>query len=184
MDLRRVSREQQAAARDRIRGLITHTRIADPEAPLFGLTLHMIDDGYAILHLGLDTLIADAASRDTILRELNGLCRPDAARDLPLQYSYTQFALAQAEKIRQERLYWQQRAGQLRGWPRLPIKSVSETRPTLQQVDTALLDPGSWQRLRIKAAGRRATPTAVMLGDSQGLCADGVTRPNSRSACC
>ena len=153
-------------ARDATRRAMSH-HVFDPATwPLFDIRTTRTDGG-TFLHMGLDLLIADAASMLQIYREWRHFYdSPDA--DLPTpQKSFAEFVRTggptPAAQARAE-AYWTPRLPDLPGPPQLPLAAppsqIGTPRFTRR---TVKLDAARWARLKANSRAADLTPSTLLL---------------------
>ena len=166
-DLRSLPAAEQEAELARLREGLSH-RVFDPATwPLFEVraTRHR---GGTRLHVGIDLLLADAASLLLLFREWEELARDPGARLPPLPVAFRDFVVAQraaeeAGDLRRDEAYWRERGTTLPGGPELPlaVSPAAIERPRFTR-RSARLSRESWQRLQERGARRGLTPSAVV----------------------
>ncbi|HSF43960.1 MAG TPA: MFS transporter [Thermoanaerobaculia bacterium] len=138
--------------------------------PLFGILLHLLDDGRSRAHLWFDCLLVDGLSRDNFWRDLFKVAREPDTSLPPLSITYRDYAVAW-EEIRAGRVYqearerWQQRIAALPPPLDLPLaEAVSPlTRNRYSETFVQILSSDAWQRLKERAGWLGVTPSSLLL---------------------
>ncbi|MEN2427852.1 amino acid adenylation domain-containing protein [Chromobacterium vaccinii] len=162
--------------RDALRTRLLDTRkrmshkVHDTESwPLFEIRASLLPQGYTLLHLSIDTIIADGASVNLMLRDLRTLYLNPAEPLPPLQLSFRDYVLyLERQKdtagYRQALAYWQRKLADLPDTPALPLaKAPGQVEsPRFARLE-ARLDREDWNRMRAIGTARGMTPSSIVL---------------------
>lgn len=148
------------------RGAMSHQMFDAGKWPLFEICLTKTDAG-TFLHMGLDLLIADAASILLIYKEWQQLY-DDADADLPVLERQFRDYLSQAEDdpigLREAEAYWRPRLTDLPGPPQLPMAVNPAEIKKPHFVRRAIkLDRTTWSALSKRAMSVGMTPSSLLL---------------------
>lgn len=162
LDLRgRPDAEGRAAA---LRETMSHHVFEPARWPLFDIRVTRLD-GEVRLHMGMDLLIADAASMLQLYREWGALyADPDAALPpvgRPFRAFVTDTAPDPAEQARAE-AYWTPRLAELPGPPELPRAGGVEGPPRFAR-HSLTLDGPTWRALGDRARGAGVTRANLLI---------------------
>ncbi|WP_407567207.1 amino acid adenylation domain-containing protein [Polymorphospora sp. A560] len=166
-DLGGADPDTVAAARAAVRAELSH-KVYDPRTwPMFGLRVTRADDR-DLLHFSIDLLIADYASIQLLIAELDQLYLDPNAALPPLDISFRDYLLTErttrdSAGYEADRAWWDARLDDLPAGPELPtVAAPAAGAPRFRRWQTAL-DPARWAALRDLAAGRKLTPTGALL---------------------
>ncbi|MET7640824.1 amino acid adenylation domain-containing protein [Streptomyces sp. NPDC005438] len=165
-DLRGQSAEVVAAERGRIRDALAG-RIHDTTRwPLFELRTSQSDDG-TVLHLSMDSLIADWASAGVLLSELDRLLRGEELPELELRfrdYVVAERSLRDSARFHRDRTYWTERLDDLPPAPELPTAGLGAggSPPSFER-HSARFPAETLEALRDSARRHGITDTAAVL---------------------
>jgi amino acid adenylation domain-containing protein len=167
-DLRGLAEAEREARLEAVREELSHQVLPAGDWPLFVIRATRIDERTTRVHLGVDMIIADAASLLLFGYELarrygeggDGLAPPELSfRD----YSIAQSGPETSEEQRRAWEYWSARLDELPAAPQLPLarqpEEIEEVR--FRRVEQ-VLDRERWERLRERAAAERLTPSALL----------------------
>jgi epothilone synthetase B len=168
LDLRDRSDADLPGELEAIRGEMSH-RLFDPrEWPLFDIRATLLPSGRTRIHIGLDLLIADAASMLLLFREWEQFYRDPELRLAPLDLSFRDYVLAEErrrtdDEYRAAEAYWFARLEDFPSAPKLPtIKAPSSIRQPRFHRRSSRLEAGQWSRLKRRAAEAGLTPSAAV----------------------
>ena len=149
-----------------LRESLSHQTFDPAHWPLFDIRLIRLD-GQTRVHMGLDLLIADAASMLQLYREWGALYQNPHTVLPPLHHRFADYArsggAAPEEQARAE-TYWRSRLDTLPGPPELPLaKAPSQIeRPHFTRHSHTLLAP-VWSALRERARTVGLTPSNLLV---------------------
>lgn len=156
-----------ADSAEAVRAELGHRHYETDVWPLFDLRVTHRPDG-DVLHISMDSLIADWASAGVLLDELDLLLEnPDAVLP-PLEITFRDYLLAErglrdTARYRADRDYWQARVDDLPRAPELPSLSIAESGPVnFRRHHTRLATP-QWAGLREQARRHGITPSTAVL---------------------
>ncbi len=153
--------------------------------PLLALRASRLPDEVVRLHLGLDALVADAASLGILARELDALYRdPRAELGSAPTLAFRDYVLADAAReasgaaaVTAARDWWRMRLPALPEAPELPLAPTPpDGRPTFVRRSGGLT-PDAWARFRERAAEYDVSPTAAVLAAFGEVLAAWARRP-------
>lgn len=148
-----------------LRARMSH-QVFDPARwPLFEIRATRTDDG-VLLHVGMDLLVADAASMLQLYREWSSLyADPNAALEPPPRRFAEFVREQQSDAAAQARAadYWQARLDRLPGPPALPVLPREAGRPTRFVRHARTIEGPEWARLVTLARGHGLTPSNLLL---------------------
>jgi len=184
-DVRGQGIEAAQTVLDTTRERMAH-QVYDIESwPLFELHVTRHDCG-ARLHFSIDLLIADARSITTLIDELVSLYLAPHEDLKPLDATFRDYVLALraiqepghpwAERVAQDRDYWQERLNDLPGAPEVPLAPPRQSPPTFHR-HVLRLDANRWKALKTFAASAGASPTGLLLAVYGSTLARWARRP-------
>ena len=184
-DVRGQGIEAAQTVLDTTRERMAH-QVYDIESwPLFELHVTRHDCG-ARLHFSIDLLIADARSITTLIDELVSLYLAPHEDLKPLDATFRDYVLALraiqepghpwAERVAQDRDYWQERLNDLPGAPEVPLAPSRQSPPTFHR-HVLRLDANRWKALKTFAASAGASPTGLLLAVYGSTLARWARRP-------
>ncbi len=156
-----------AAAEDSLaqtRATLSH-RVPRPDQwPLFDVRATRMRDGRTRVHVGFDTLIADARSFEILADELDVLLAdPDAALP-PIELTFRDYVTAAPGEHRERaRAYWLDRLDALPAAPELPLEGTGDVRAASFSRHSAVLAGDAWRDLCERAQRARVTPSVALL---------------------
>ncbi|MEQ4715487.1 amino acid adenylation domain-containing protein [Nonomuraea sp. B19D2] len=120
-----------------------------------------------VLHISMDSLIADWASAGVLLDELDTLLADPAAELPPLELTFRDYLLAERRlretpRYHRDREYWHARIDDLPAAPDLPMRAGTGDRPRFRR-HHARLSAAQWESLRERARRHEVTPSAAVL---------------------
>ncbi|MFG1330933.1 amino acid adenylation domain-containing protein [Xanthobacter autotrophicus] len=138
--------------------------------PLFQIRATLLDGGRVRLHVGVDALIADAASLFLLFDEWRRSYEADADTRPPLAVGFRDYVLAerglhQGALYMAARRYWFDRLDTLPPAPDLPVDRAAAAaldKPHFVR-RTRRLSPALWQALKDRAAAAGLTPSLVLI---------------------
>ncbi|UMP06858.1 amino acid adenylation domain-containing protein [Amycolatopsis sp. EV170708-02-1] len=156
-----------ADSAEAVRAELGHRRYETDVWPLFALrvTRHPDRD---VLHISMDSLIADWASAGVLLDELDLLLAdPDAVLP-PLEITFRDYLLAErglrdTARYRADREYWQARVDDLPLAPELPLLTTVEPGPVRFRRHHTRLAAPRWDALREQARRHGITASTAVL---------------------
>jgi len=150
-----------------VRAELGHRHYETDVWPLFDLRVTRRPDG-DVLHISMDSLIADWASAGVLLDELDQLLANPEAVLPPLEITFRDYLLAErglrdTARYRADRDYWHARVDDLPRAPELPSLSGAESGPvSFRRHHTRLAAP-QWKGLREQARRHGITPSTAVL---------------------
>ena len=170
LDLRSHDGQAAAAILDSIRHRMSHQVLPSDRWPLFEVRASRLDDDRMRLHFSFDILIADVWSLQILFREWEELYKDINARLSPLELSFRDYVLAEAElrhshahEVSQQ--YWSDRLLTLPPAPELPVVTSpgSFAKPQFTR-RSGWLEPERWSRFKRFAAESGLTPSSALMG--------------------
>jgi yersiniabactin nonribosomal peptide synthetase len=167
-DLRELPEAEREARLEAVREELSHQVLPAGDWPLFTIRATRIDERTTRVHLGVDMMIADAASLLLFGYELARRYGEGGAGLAPPELSFRDYSLAQSgpeasDEQRRAWEYWSARLDDLPAAPQLPLarrpEEIEEVR--FRRVER-VLDHDRWERLRERAAAERLTPSALL----------------------
>jgi mycobactin phenyloxazoline synthetase len=158
-DLRALSPAEAAARLAATRDAKSHQQL---DGAVFELTVSLLPDGTARLHVDLDMQAADAMSYRTLMADLAAAYR---GAHLPeLGYTYRQYRRAVADRAPDEshRQWWTQRIPDLPDPPKLPPPAGAAADPRRSTRRWHRLDPAARDALFEQARARGVTPAMTL----------------------
>lgn len=168
VELGTLDAASQAGRLAELRDAMSHQVLPSDVWPLFDLRASRLGGGRDRLHLSIDTLIADGGSVRILLGELLAVYQGKLT-PRPLELTFRDYVMAdqqrrQGDAYQRDLAYWQERLETLPPAPRLPLRtqpeSLSETRFGRRE---EYLPADVWDRIKVRAAKERITPSAVAL---------------------
>ncbi|GIH03445.1 hypothetical protein Rhe02_15120 [Rhizocola hellebori] len=160
--------DDQAALRD-VRDSMSHQVLAADRWPLFDIRASLRTGDRQRLHVSIDALVADAYSVQLLTSELALLYHRPQTELAPLQLTFRDAVVAQAETLGQpgyegSLAYWRERLADLPSGPELPLSRSPESvsQPRFQRW-AHKLDADLWQALVARAATAGVTPSVAVL---------------------
>ncbi|HET8640636.1 MAG TPA: AMP-binding protein, partial [Pseudonocardiaceae bacterium] len=167
-DVRGEPRQRLDDAVEAVRAELSH-RVYDPQQwPLFELRVTRAD-GRDVLHVSIDLLVADYASIQLLLAELDReYTRPGDHATAPLEITFRDVLLAeraarQGPSYEADRSWWHERVDTLPPAPELPLAEQPEQAPPRFVRHHTRLDRARWARLRRRATERDLSPAGALL---------------------
>ncbi|ANN15967.1 non-ribosomal peptide synthetase [Amycolatopsis orientalis] len=150
-----------------VRAELGHRHYETDVWPLFQLRVTRQPHG-DLLHISMDSLIADWASAGVLLDELDLLLAdPDAvlpALDITFRdYLLAERGLRETARYREDREYWQARVDDLPAAPELPMLGTTETGPVRFRRHHTRLDASRWDAFREQARLHGVTASTAVL---------------------
>ncbi|MDI4656771.1 non-ribosomal peptide synthetase [Xanthobacter autotrophicus] len=138
--------------------------------PLFQIRATLMDGGKVRLHVGVDALIADAASLFLLFDEWRRSYEADGDTRPPLSIGFRDYVLAerglhQGALYQAAQRYWFDRLDTLPPAPELPVDRAAAAaldKPHFVR-RTRRLSPALWQALKERAATAGLTPSLVLI---------------------
>ncbi|MFG1285488.1 amino acid adenylation domain-containing protein [Xanthobacter versatilis] len=138
--------------------------------PLFQIRASLMDGGRVRLHVGVDALIADAASLFLLFDEWRRSYEADGDTRPPLAIGFRDYVLAerglhQGALYQAAQRYWFDRLDTLPPAPDLPVDRAAAAaldKPHFVR-RTRRLSPAQWQALKDRAATAGLTPSLVLI---------------------
>lgn len=138
--------------------------------PLFQIRATLMDGGRVRLHVGVDALIADAASLFLLFDEWRRSYEADGDTRPPLAIGFRDYVLAerglhQGALYQAAQRYWFDRLDTLPPAPDLPVDRAAAAaldKPHFVR-RTRRLSPAQWQALKDRAAAAGLTPSLVLI---------------------
>ncbi len=169
LDLRGRPAEEVAAQIDAVRQEMSHQVLPADRWPLFDIRVSQQDDQRFRIHISMDALITDIWSYQILMWELAQLYRnPDTVLE-PLELSFRDYIMTEAEiqttEYYQRALnYWMQRLPSLPPGPELALarSPASLEKPHFKRWRTTLDQP-TWERLKNQAVQAGLTPAGLLL---------------------
>ncbi|HEX6096630.1 MAG TPA: amino acid adenylation domain-containing protein [Thermoanaerobaculia bacterium] len=167
-DLRHLSPAERTDRLAKMRESLSHQVLKTDQWPLFDIRATKVEGSLVRVHVGFDTLIADARSFDILANELDTLLvDPDAELE-PIGLTYKEYVVAIsgdafADQRERARAYWFDRVDDLPPGPELPSAASAQASGVRFVRYQSTLDPAMWTSLSNRAGSRRLTPSAVLL---------------------
>lgn len=168
-DLRGKPAQTAAMELERVRAELSHQVFDTTKWPVFEFRVTQIDDSCVHLHVSLDMLLLDAASSQTLARELVQLYH-DANICLPrLTLSFRDYVLAEqalrdGPRYKRARKYWQDRLADLAPAPQLPLaKNPDNIRSAQFTRRTGVLTSEQWAQLALRAKQLGVTSSVILV---------------------
>ncbi|ANY08120.1 non-ribosomal peptide synthetase [Pseudonocardia sp. HH130630-07] len=151
------------ASRDAVRSELGHRMYATDVWPLFELRVTP-----GVLHVSMDSLIADWASAGVLLDELDVLLADPDAELPPLELTFRDYLLAEraqrgTARYLRDRDYWLSRVDELPAAPDLPARAGETTGPVRFRRHGMRLSAPRWESLRAHAGRHGVTPSTAVL---------------------
>ncbi|MEV1082855.1 amino acid adenylation domain-containing protein [Streptomyces sp. NPDC050211] len=171
-DMRGADSGEDRQAIEAARADLAHQVRAPDVWPLFDLRVTLTDDR-ALLHVSIDLLIADYASIQLLLAELDQLYADPDHRLPDLDITFRDYVLAERRlrdsvRYQADRSYWMRRLDELPPAPELPVRAPEPSRRTgrparFRRWETTL-DAARWTRLKRSATAHGVTASGAVLG--------------------
>ena len=152
-----------------IRRQLSHQVLPADQWPLFDIQVAQLDQSKARLYISIDLLIADGWSVEILLAELAELVHNPDINLVPYEVSFRDYVLAEVA-LRDSQLYygaqeyWRSRLTALYPSPELPLdKSLAAIKYPRFVRRNRKLAPGTWSRLKRKAAEANLTASGILL---------------------
>jgi pyochelin synthetase len=165
-DLRGASAAQACRAIQATREQMDHRVYSPHEWPLFDLRITR-SDACALLHLSIDFLVADFASIQLLVEELEQAYRDPASLPPPPDIGFRDVLLAQRARRSsprhvRDRDYWWRRVDGLPAPPELPLARPGEDRPRFTRRKMSL-SADEWRDLQARAGESGLTASGAVL---------------------
>jgi acyl transferase domain-containing protein/non-ribosomal peptide synthetase component F/acyl carrier protein/SAM-dependent methyltransferase len=170
VDLRRLKEAERRFQAGVLRETMEHRVFAAEEWPLFDIRVAIHGEGCWRIHFGIDELIVDGLSVDTLLRQWDRLYADPQQAPAALELTFRDYVLATkafegSQRYRQDLDYWLQRLQPLPPGPRWPQPAAPQGELSRRRTRLAWrLPTPQWQRLKARAGALGVTPTALVLG--------------------
>ena len=158
LDLRQASEATTQSHLRESRAEMSHRVHQLDRWPLFEVRAHLLADGSARVHVGIDMIVADALSLMTLQRDFSRLYSDKQGADSPLTLTYRDCVVAQ-QKQRQTpayqaaKSYWLERVARLPPAPELPYAHAPAALDAPRFMSwNGQLSPAAWARLRARGA--------------------------------
>lgn len=153
-----------------VRGAMSGQTLPADRWPLFQIRATLMDGGKVRLHVGVDALIADAASLFLLFDEWRRSYEADGDTRPPLSIGFRDYVLAERGLHRgalyqAAQRYWFDRLDSLPPAPDLPVDRAAAAaldKPHFVR-RTRRLSPALWQALKDRAATAGLTPSLVLI---------------------
>ncbi len=149
-----------------IRDAMSHHVFNPGQWPLFDIRVSIID-GRRILHLGMDLLIADAASMLLLYREWRSFYEDPAQNVSKPKRSFAQFVQhggPSVEDMARAEAYWRPKLAALPGPPQLPFACVPSQIGVPKFIRRSVsINQLEWQALSRSAQNNAMTPSTLLL---------------------
>ena len=167
-DLRDLPADEVAGRLEEMRKRLSHRVPRLDEWPLFDVQATLLPGDRARVHVGFDTLIADALSFDILASELDVLLADPCAPLEPIGLTFRDYVLAvraaaEAGAVDQARKYWFDRLDDLPPAPDLPLAQTGHVSHARFVRYGSLLSGDAWRALCDRAQTRRVTPPTALL---------------------
>jgi nonribosomal peptide synthetase protein BlmIV len=168
-DLRSVSAREARRQLAAQRAARSHEVLPADRWPLFSISACLLPAGRARIGVSIDALIADALSVQILLRELGQLYQDPDARLAPLEITFRDCVVAEAQAkglpgYQRSLRYWRDRLQGLPPGPDLPLARPAGSLPSPRfRRRSRRLPAPTWDLLRGRSAAAGLTPTAVLL---------------------
>ncbi|MFB7372413.1 amino acid adenylation domain-containing protein [Streptomyces sp. NPDC056222] len=166
-DLRDLDETATDRELTRIRGRLSHRRLAVERGEVFDVRLSLLPGGRTRLHIELDLLVADVLSFNVFLDDLAVCYTGGAAALRPLTYSFPQYRAdlgrSRSAAFVRDREYWLSRLADLPSAPRLPLAQDPALieRPVFRRLEHRL-EPERFERLVQLSRRNQVTPAMVL----------------------
>ncbi|HRX70146.1 MAG: amino acid adenylation domain-containing protein [Gammaproteobacteria bacterium] len=154
--------EQLAALRESL----SHQTFDPARWPLFDIRLVRLD-GQTRVHIGMDLLIADAASMLQLYREWGALYQNPQAVLPPLHHRFADYARSGSASLEEQakaEAYWRSRLDTLPGPPELPlVKAPAQIERPRFTRHSHILSAPIWAALRERARAAGLTPSNLLV---------------------
>ncbi|KXX65254.1 non-ribosomal peptide synthetase [Marichromatium gracile] len=166
-DLRALDTAARKHALAETRAALDHRLYETTRWPLFELRLSRTEAG-EILHVSLDSLIADWASAGILFDELDRILAGEGEALPALEIGFRDYLVAErrmreSARYQRDRQYWMARVDALPPAPELTLRHDSGEGPARFARHHARLDATTWERLRARAAEHGTTATIPVL---------------------
>ncbi|BBY35074.1 non-ribosomal peptide synthetase [Mycolicibacter minnesotensis] len=158
-DLRGLDAGAAAQRLDTTRAAKSHQQLQDA---VFELTVSLLPDGTARLHVDLDMQAADAMSYRTLMADLAAAYRGEALPELGYTYRQYRQATAAREPDEDHRQWWEQHIPDLPDPPKLPPPAVAPADPRRSTRRWHWLDPETRDALYAQARAHGVTPAMTL----------------------
>jgi pyochelin synthetase len=166
-DLRDRTAAEAEAGLAGVRAEMDHRVYRVDRWPLFDTRITLAD-GYAVLHVSIDFLIADFASIQVLLDEVHRLYYHPERPLPPVEITFRDYLLAErrlrdSARYERDRAYWLDRVDHLPGAPELPVLAAAPAAPPRFRRWATTLEPKAWTRLRERAGRYGVSPSTAVL---------------------
>lgn len=158
-DLRGLDAGAVAQRLEATRAEKSHQQLRDA---VFELTVSLLPDGTARLHVDLDMQAADAMSYRTLMADLAAAYRGEALAELGYTYRQYRQATAAREPDDDHRQWWEQRIPDLPDPPKLPPPPGAPADPRRSTRRWHWLDPQTRDALFAQARAHGVTPAMTL----------------------
>ncbi|MGB3521268.1 MAG: amino acid adenylation domain-containing protein [Mycobacterium sp.] len=158
-DLRGLDAAEVAQRLDATRVAKSHQQLDDA---VFELTVSLLPDGTARLHVDLDMQAADAMSYRTLMADLATAYRGESLPELGYTYRQYRHATAHRQPDEDHRLWWAQRIPELPDPPKLPPPAGAPADPRRSTRRWHRLDPDTRDALFAAARAHGVTPAMTL----------------------
>ncbi|BBZ22572.1 phenyloxazoline synthase MbtB [Mycolicibacter hiberniae] len=158
-DLRELDAAEAARRLEATRAAKSHQQL---HGAVFELTVSLLPDGTARLHVDLDMQAADAMSYRTLMADLAAAYRGEALPELGYTYRQYRQAFADREPDDNHRQWWAQRIPDLPDPPKLPPPAGTPANPRRSTRRWHWLDPATRDALFGQARAHGVTPAMAL----------------------
>lgn len=158
-DLRGLDAAEVARRLDATRAAKSHQQLDDA---VFELTVSLLPDGTARLHVDLDMQAADAMSYRTLMADLAAAYRGETLPELGYTYRQYRHATGDRQPDESHRQWWAQRIPDLPEPPKLPPPAGAPTDPRRSTRRWHWLDPDTRDALFGQARAHGVTPAMTL----------------------
>ncbi|MGB3474365.1 MAG: amino acid adenylation domain-containing protein [Mycobacterium sp.] len=158
-DLRGLDAAEVAQRLDATRVAKSHQQLDDA---VFELTVSLLPDGTARLHVDLDMQAADAMSYRTLMADLAAAYLGESLPELGYTYRQYRHATANRQPDEDHRLWWAQRIPELPDPPKLPPPAGAPADPRRSARRWHRLDPDTRDALFAAARAHGVTPAMTL----------------------
>lgn len=167
-DLRSLAAEERTDLLAKVREDLSHQVLGTEAWPLFDVRATRVEGALVRVHVGFDTLIADARSFDILANELDALLVDPDARLEPISFTFKDYVEmttgeAAVEQRERARAYWFDRLDALPPGPELPLAAATDVSAARFVRYQTTLDASVWGSLSTRARDRRLTPSSLLL---------------------
>jgi len=165
-DLRQLGETEKKKKLEAVRKEYSHKVLAVGRGEVAVLLLSVLDNDRAVLHFGIDLLVADLKSVKIIFADLEKLYNANSFEKLQSTFSLEKHINRKEndDNYRKAATYWKERIDTLPKAPELPLKREYQSvkKPVFKRRNYMLKKP-DWDRLTANAATNQITPAMILL---------------------